>query len=84
MNRRHNAPMPDSIRHFMRAGQHLPKVIRADGDHRGQTDGRHHGIAAANPVPEAKHVGRIDAEFGNLFGVGGDGDEVLGDYVIPF
>ncbi len=37
-----------------------------------------HRVAPADPVPEAEHVGRVDAELRHLLGVGGDGDEVLG------
>ena len=36
-------------------------------------------VTAADPVPEAERVVRVDAEFGDLLQVGGDGDEVLLD-----
>ncbi len=61
------------------AGEHGAEVVRADGEHGGEADGRVHGVAAADPVPEAEHVGGVDAELGDFFGVGGDGDEVFGD-----
>ena len=37
--------------------------VGADGDHGGQADGRVHRVAAADPVPEAEHVGGVDAEL---------------------
>ena len=37
------------------------------------------GVAAADPVPEAEGVVRVDAEGRHLVERGGDGDEVLGD-----
>ena len=54
------------------------EIIRADGQHGGEADGRIHGVAAADPIPEAEHVGGIDAELGYFRGVGGHRDEVLG------
>ena len=65
--------------HLMEAAEHCPKIVRADGQHGRQADRRIHGIAAADPVPEAEHVGGVDAEFRNLRCVGRDGDEMLGD-----
>ena len=59
--------------------EHLAVVRRADRDHQRQADGRREGVPAADPVPEAEHVRGVDAERGDLLGVGGDGDEVLGD-----
>ena len=35
-------------------------------------------VASAHPVPEAEHVGGVDAEFRNRFVVGRDGCEVFG------
>ena len=59
------------------AGEHRAKVVRADTDHRRQPDRRVHRIAPADPVPEAEHVGGVDAEGLDLGGVGRDGDEML-------
>ncbi|VTR70981.1 conserved hypothetical protein [Desulfosarcina cetonica] len=64
--------------HLMKAGQHLPEALGPDGQHGGQADGRVHGVAPAHPVPEAEHVGRVDAEAGDALGVGGNGHEVPG------
>ena len=61
------------------AGEHGAEVVRADGEHGREADGRIHRIAAADPVPEAEHVGGVDAELRDFLGVGGDGDEMLGD-----
>ena len=68
--------------HRVEAGQHLAEVLRADRDHRRQADRRVHRVAAADPVPEPEHVGRVDAELRHLRGVGRDGDEVLGDRLL--
>ena len=65
--------------HGVEAFEHGAEVVGADGDHGGEADGGVHGVAAADPVPEAEHVGGVDAELGDGFGVGGDGDEVAGD-----
>ncbi len=42
------------------------KLLRADGEHRRQADRRIHRVAAADPVPEAEHVGGVDAELRHL------------------
>ena len=52
--------------HLVEAVQHGAEIIRADGQHGRKADGRIHGVAAADPIPEAKHVGGIDAELGSL------------------
>ena len=49
--------------HGVEAGEHVAEIVRADGDHGGQADGGIHGVAAADPVPEAEHVGGVDAEL---------------------
>src|SRR6266542_3140596 len=49
--------------HLVKAVQHGAEVIRPYGKHRREADGRVHGIASADPVPEAEHVGGIDAEL---------------------
>src|SRR5438552_2832896 len=54
-------------------------MLGADRDHRRETDRRVHRVAAADPVPEAEHVGRVDAELRDLGGVGRHRDEVLRD-----
>ena len=41
-----------------------------------QADRRPQRVAAADPVPEAEHVGGVDAERGDRLGVGREGDEV--------
>ena len=50
----------------------------ADGDHERQADGGVERVAAADPVPEAEHVVRVDAERLDLLGVGRHRHEVLG------
>lgn len=48
MTRRHNAPMPESIRHFMRAGQHPARSVPCP----------HCGVGQHKPchVPSSKRV----------------------------
>ena len=56
--------------HGVEARQHGVKIVWAYGEHRRKADGGVHGVAAADPIPEAKHVGGVDAEFRNFFLVG--------------
>ena len=65
--------------HVVGAGQQFLEFVHADVQGDGQADGGPEGIAAAHPVPEAEHVGRVDAEFAYRRFVGGYGDEVLGN-----
>ena len=51
--------------HRVEAGEHGAEVVGADGDHGAEADGGVHGVAAADPVPEAEHVGGVDAELGD-------------------
>ena len=64
--------------HRVEAGEQVGKILRPDGNHGGETDGRIHRVAAADPVPEPKHVRGVDAELGDLGSIGGNGHEVLG------
>ncbi len=45
------------------AGEELPEVVRADGDHQRQPDRRADRVPPADPVPELEHVRRVDAEL---------------------
>lgn len=65
--------------HRVRAVQQLLEVVEADAEADGETDSRPKGVSAANPVPKCKHVGLGDTKGGNGFGVGREGDEVLGN-----
>ena len=71
--------------HRMESGEHFAEVVRAEGNHVGEADGGIHRIATPYPIPEAKHVGGVNTELGDLLGVCGNGDEVLGDggFVTP-
>ena len=62
----------------MESGEHFAEVIGAEGDHVGEADGGIHRIATPYPIPEAEHVGGVDAELGDLLGVCGNGNEMLG------
>src|SRR6516165_8792517 len=55
--------------HLMEAAEHGVEIVRADSHHGREADGRIHRIAAADPIPEAKHIGRIDAELRYLLGI---------------
>ena len=39
------------------------EALRPDGEHRREADRRVHRVAAADPVPEAEHVGGVDPEL---------------------
>src|SRR6516162_7754372 len=64
--------------HFVEATEQGTKILGTDGQHGRETDGRVHGIAPADPVPETEHVGGVNAEFRNFRGVSGNRDEMLG------
>lgn len=63
--------------HGVGAGQQLNEVVEADGQNDRQTDGGPQGVTTADPVPELKHVSRIDTELANRFTVGGERREVF-------
>ena len=63
--------------HGVEAVEQLPESPGADGDHRAQADGRVHRVPTAHPVPEAEHVGDVDAEGGDSLGVRRYRHEVL-------
>ena len=65
--------------HGVEAGQQLGELLGPDRHHRREPDRRVHRVAPADPVPEAEHVGGVDAELGHALGVGRDRHEVLGD-----
>ena len=65
--------------HVMEAREEFAKAGGPDRDHRRESDGRVHRVAATDPVPKAEHVVGVDAELGNLGAIGRDGDEVFGD-----
>ena len=60
--------------HLVEPIKHGMEVFRSDGQHRRETDGRVHGIASADPVPEAEHIGSVDAEL-DILGIGRDSDK---------
>ena len=65
--------------HLMEAVEHRAEILRADGEHRREADGRIHRIAAADPIPEPEHVGGVDAELRHLLRIRRDGDKMLRD-----
>src|SRR6185437_5685893 len=46
--------------HLVKSVEHGAEVVGSDGQHGRKADGGIHGIAAADPVPEAEHVGGVD------------------------
>ena len=62
--------------HLPRAVQQCREGRHADVQGNRQTDRRPQGIAPADPVPEAEHVLRVDAELGHPAGIGGHRHEV--------
>ena len=65
--------------HGVGAVEQFIEPLRAEIDHDRQTDRRPQAVAAANPVPEAEHVGGVDPELRDFRLVGRNGDEVLRD-----
>src|ERR1035438_1485139 len=47
---------PEMFVHGVEAAQHVAEMLRTDGDHGGEADGRIHRVAPAHPVPESEHV----------------------------
>ncbi len=65
--------------HFVSTLVELHVVFEADAEADGEADCRPQGVTATHPVPEFEHVGSIDTECCDSFGVGGESHEVLGD-----
>jgi hypothetical protein len=55
------------------------EVVVSNVKSHAETNGRPNTVAATDPVAEAEHVLRVNAELLNLLGVGGEGNEVLGN-----
>ena len=55
----------------------LLETLGAEHDDQRQTHGGVNGVAAADPIPEAEGISRVDTEGLNLLECGGNGDEVL-------
>ena len=73
------AGRPEVAVHLVVAPEELLVVVAADRDHEREADRARKRIAAADPVPEAEHVLRVDAERGDFLRGRRDGDEVLRD-----
>jgi hypothetical protein len=59
--------------------QQLQEVFKAHGQRNAESDGGPQRVPSPDPVPEPKHVGRIDAELCHFGGVRAQRDEMLGD-----
>src|SRR3984957_5112529 len=64
--------------HLMETMQQRAKIFRANGDHRGEANGRVHRVASADPVPEFEHVRSIDPELCNFGSICRYRDKMLG------
>ena len=73
---------PEVLVDPMKTVEEFGECLFADNGHDRQPDCRVHGITSAHPVPKAEHVVGVDAEVRDAFGVGGHGDEMLGDGVL--
>lgn len=65
--------------HGVGASQELVEVVVTNVKSDAQADGRPDTVTAADPVAEAEHVLGVNAELLDLLGVGGEGNEVLGN-----
>jgi hypothetical protein len=65
--------------HGVGTSQELVEVLVADVKSHAQANGGPDTVAATDPVAEAEHVLGVNAELLDLLGVGGEGNEVLGN-----
>src|SRR5580704_4783834 len=65
--------------HLVETTEHCIKIVRPDGNHGREANGRGHRVASTHPVPELEHVGSIDTELPYFRGIGRDRDKVLRD-----
>ena len=61
------------------AAQEFVEAVWSDGDRERQPDARPDRITAADPIPEAEHPRRLDAELRHLVELGRDGGEMVAD-----
>ena len=61
------------------AAQKFVEAVRPDRDRQRQADARPDRIAAADPIPEAEHARRLDAELRHLVELRRDGGEMVAD-----
>src|SRR5215469_6394501 len=63
--------------HLVETTEECIKVVRPDGDHGREANGRAHRVTSTHPVPKLEHVGSIDTELPYFRGIGGDRNKVL-------
>lgn len=63
--------------HKMGALKQLFKVLETNGQANGESNCRPQGVTSAHPIPEAKHVGTVNAKGGHLFLVCGQSHEMF-------
>src|SRR5258708_35031989 len=68
--------------HLVETSEHLAEVLGTNGDHQRKANCRVKRGATANPVPEAKHVGRSYTKFGYFLSIRRDGDKVFGNSLL--
>ena len=57
--------------HFISALVQFHVIVKANTERDRKTDSRPKRVATADPIPEFKHVGGVNAKCGNRFGIGG-------------
>jgi len=63
--------------HLRAAGEKFTEIPRPDREHDRQADRAPHGVAAADPVPEAEDAVLVDAELATKSSAVEDGSEVF-------
>ena len=71
----------EMVVHDMGPGQKFLEAPYAAAERDAQADRRPQGETPPHPVPEFKHLVGVDAEGGDFFGVGGDGNKMGADGV---
>ena len=56
--------------HLVSSGEHFSEVLGTDVEHDGETNGGPEGVSSTDPIPELKHVVRINSKLSNSLGVG--------------
>mmetsp|Transcript_49054 Transcript_49054/g.59384 ORF Transcript_49054/g.59384 Transcript_49054/m.59384 type:complete len:208 (+) Transcript_49054:480-1103(+) len=63
--------------HGVRASVHLHPIFKADGKRNRSSDGGPKRVPPTYPIPESKHVVRVDTKLAHALGIGTEGRKVL-------